>query len=100
MKQKMLTLNLIYAILSTLADHDKTPPRLEDMCADERDLCLCYAMLYEEGLVRGVNPNVRSCCINPTNPRITLKGLEYLEGNEQMKKRAQVFTNVIHIAKP
>lgn len=60
--------------------------------------------LQEEGYIKGLvvtqslgdyYPHIAE----PIRPRITLKGLEYLEENSQMKKARQIIEGIVNIVK-
>lgn len=89
--------NIIYKILKALEqviDYDEFDMDFvsaEHLKITENRLLRIWEMLYKAGYVEGVSVKYGAqgnVVISVNNPRITLKGLEYLNENSFMKKAA------------
>lgn len=99
---------IIYRILKYLEEHLGEEPLDIDKISHER-LGISFArweallrMMQEEGYIKGLvyeqttsdsSPHV----VMPIRPRITIKGLEYLEDNSLMKKAANALKTIKEI---
>lgn len=96
----------IYRMLKTLqkamdydegADPDSLSARALGVSSNR--LNALWKMLADEGYVTGVvvrsYQDQRADVVYPTNPKITLKGLDFLQENSLMKKAAQAAIGII-----
>lgn len=58
-------------------------------------------MLVDDGYITGVVIQKDFCgtCVNFIDPKITMKGLEYLENNYMMKKVQNIVKGIIEVVK-
>ena len=91
--------NIIYKILKALEkamDYDEFDMDMvsaERLKISENRLIKIWEMLCKEGFVEGVSIKYGvqgDVLISVSNPRITLKGIEYLHDNSFMKKAANL----------
>lgn len=100
---------IIYKILKILEgamdieEFDKQLISYESLGISETLWCNIMKMLIDNGYIEGVHVvNVmggRTPGIKMVTPRITLKGLEYLEENSLMKKASNLAKGIIDVVK-
>lgn len=97
---------VIYRILHYLEkamdldELDRSRLTPEALGVTERRWLALWEMLAKEGYVDGVQVKYSTdgdCSISFCNPRITLRGLEYLQENALMKKAAQLAKGIAEI---
>lgn len=79
-------------------DEDRLSP--ETLGITPQRWAALWEMLAKEGYVNGVQVKYSTdgdCSISFCNPRITLRGLEYLQENALMKKAAQLAKGIAEI---
>jgi yjcQ protein len=98
--------NIIYKILKHLEkamDYDEFDMDFvsaEHLKISENRWVRIWEMLTEEGYVDGVNIKYGAqgdVVISVSNPRITLKGIEYLHENSLMKKASNIAKGIIDV---
>lgn len=98
--------NIIYKILKQLEksmDYDEFDMDFvsaEYLKISENRWIRIWEMLSKEGYVDGVNIKYGSwgnVVLSVSNPRITLKGIEYLHENSLMKKAANIAKGIIDV---
>ena len=91
----MDNVRIIYRILKTLEasmdaeEFDRRAISAETLRVSEQRLLSLLRMLVEAGLIEGVHINVdaaRNFMVSESRPRLTLKGLEYLNENSLMQR--------------
>ncbi|WP_413778060.1 YjcQ family protein [Caproicibacterium sp. XB1] len=97
---------ILYKILRILEkamdveEFDSSTISAESLKISEARWCNLMEMLSDEGYVKGVHvsrPLDNEVLVSVSNPRITLKGLEYLQENSLMKKAANLAKGVADI---
>lgn len=98
---------IIYRILRSLEkamdleEFDKDLISKERLELSEARWCRIMALIVEEGYVKGVEVWNSFDCTYPrvcvARPKITLKGLEYLEENTFMKKAADMAKGIAEV---
>ena len=103
----MANFKLIYQILSFLDKNlDDEEPDFSKLSAEyfklsEKRFTHIMLMLYEAGYIEGIaliHLGGNDYDFKLTSPRITLRGLEYLEENTMMKKACRLLKGVKEIA--
>ncbi len=98
--------NIIYKILKQLEkamDYDEFDTELisaKQLKISENRLVKIWEMLCSEGYVVGVSVKYGAqgdVMVSVSNPRITLKGIEYLHDNSLMKKASNLAKGIIEV---
>ncbi len=98
--------NIIYKILKELEramdydEFDLDRVSAERLKISQNRLMRIWAMLSKEGYVEGIGVKYgaqNDVIVSVSNPRITLKGLEYLNENSLMKKAANIAKGIKEI---
>lgn len=102
----MDNLNIIYKILKQLEkamdydEFDMDTVSAEGLKISENRLMKIWEMLANEGYVNGISVKYGAqgdIVVTVNNPRITLKGIEYLNENSLMKKAANIAKGIVDV---
>ena len=102
----MDNLNIIYKILKQLEkamdydEFDMETVSAERLKISENRLMKIWEMLANEGYVNGISVKYGAqgdIVVTVNNPRITLKGIEYLNENSLMKKAANIAKGIVDV---